>query len=334
GTEFKNHDLNQFCGMKGIKREFSVARTPQQKGVAERKNRTLIETARTMLADSLLPISFWAEAVNTACDVQNQSMNYQPVVARNQPNHSAGIKENLDAGKVGKEAESTQQYVLLPLWFTGSKDPQNTDADDAFDVKENKSEVYVSPSSSDKTKKHDKKAKREAKGKSLVDLSTRVRDLRDEFEDFFVNSTNRVNAASEPVIVVRPNPTNNTNSFNAASPSDNVVSLTFKIGGKYSFVDPSQYPDDPDMPALEDIVYSDDEEDVGVEGDFSNLETNISASPIPTTKVHKDHHVTQIIGDLTSAPQTRSMARIVKEQDSWPMSHTKLEELDATDRLL
>ncbi|GJX30527.1 putative ribonuclease H-like domain-containing protein [Tanacetum coccineum] len=67
GTEFKNHAMNEFCAKKGIKREFSMARTPQQNGVAERKNRTLIEAARTMLADSLLPIPFWAEAVNTAC---------------------------------------------------------------------------------------------------------------------------------------------------------------------------------------------------------------------------------------------------------------------------
>nr|GEY12712.1 hypothetical protein [Tanacetum cinerariifolium] len=51
-------------------REFSVARTPQQNGVAEKKNRTLIETARTMLTDSKLPTTFWAEAVNTACYVQ------------------------------------------------------------------------------------------------------------------------------------------------------------------------------------------------------------------------------------------------------------------------
>nr|GEZ20112.1 putative ribonuclease H-like domain-containing protein [Tanacetum cinerariifolium] len=58
GTEFKNNDINQFCGMKGIKREFSVPRNPQQNGIAERKNRTLIEAARTMLADSLLPIPF------------------------------------------------------------------------------------------------------------------------------------------------------------------------------------------------------------------------------------------------------------------------------------
>nr|GEU54578.1 putative ribonuclease H-like domain-containing protein [Tanacetum cinerariifolium] len=57
-TEFKNSNLNQFCRIKGIKREFSVPRTPQQNGIAERKNRTLIEAARTMLADLLLPIPF------------------------------------------------------------------------------------------------------------------------------------------------------------------------------------------------------------------------------------------------------------------------------------
>nr|GFA67880.1 hypothetical protein [Tanacetum cinerariifolium] len=71
---------------------------------------------------------------------------------------------------------------------------------------------------------------------------------------------------------------------------------------------------DLNMPALEDISYSDDEEDVGVEAEFSNLETNINVSPIPTTKVHKDHLVTQIISDLSSAPQTRSMTKMVKEQ--------------------
>ncbi|GKC66452.1 putative ribonuclease H-like domain-containing protein, partial [Tanacetum coccineum] len=49
GTEFKNNVLDEFCREKGIKREYSVARTPQQNGVAERKNRTLIEAARTMV---------------------------------------------------------------------------------------------------------------------------------------------------------------------------------------------------------------------------------------------------------------------------------------------
>nr|GEU45015.1 ribonuclease H-like domain-containing protein [Tanacetum cinerariifolium] len=231
----------------------------------------------------------------------------------NQPN-VVGIQGNFDAGKAVMKAESAQQYVLLPLWSTGSKDPQNTDADAAFDDKENGSAVHVSPSSSDKSTKHDEKVKREAKGKSLVDLTTGVRNLSDEFEEFFVNNTNRVNAASAPVTPVGPNSTNNANNFNATSPSDNAVSPNFEIGRQSSFVDPSQYPNDPNMPALEDIIYSDDEEDVGAEADFSNLETRITVSPIPTTRVHNDHPVIQIIGDLSSAPQTRSMTRMVKEQ--------------------
>ncbi|GKD35831.1 putative ribonuclease H-like domain-containing protein, partial [Tanacetum coccineum] len=59
GTEFKNRVMNQFCEMKGIKRKFSVASTPQQNIVAKRKNMTLIKAARTMLADSKLPTTFW-----------------------------------------------------------------------------------------------------------------------------------------------------------------------------------------------------------------------------------------------------------------------------------
>ncbi|GJS77773.1 putative ribonuclease H-like domain-containing protein [Tanacetum coccineum] len=77
-TEFKNSIMNQFCEMKGIKREFSIARTPQQNGVAERKNRTLIEAARTMLVDSKFPTTFWAEAVNTDCYVLNRVLVIKP----------------------------------------------------------------------------------------------------------------------------------------------------------------------------------------------------------------------------------------------------------------
>ncbi|GJZ64631.1 putative ribonuclease H-like domain-containing protein [Tanacetum coccineum] len=70
--------MSEFCEKKGIKKEFSVARTPQQNGVAERRNRTLIEAARTMLADSKLPTTFWAEVVNTACYVQNRVLVVKP----------------------------------------------------------------------------------------------------------------------------------------------------------------------------------------------------------------------------------------------------------------
>ncbi|GJX62393.1 putative ribonuclease H-like domain-containing protein, partial [Tanacetum coccineum] len=78
GTEFKNSVMNQFCEMKGIKREFSVARTLQRNGIAERKNRTLIEAARTMLVDFKLPTTFWAKEVNTTCYVLNRVLVIKP----------------------------------------------------------------------------------------------------------------------------------------------------------------------------------------------------------------------------------------------------------------
>nr|GFB42827.1 retrovirus-related Pol polyprotein from transposon TNT 1-94 [Tanacetum cinerariifolium] len=177
----------------------------------------------------------WLFDVNTL----TQSMNYQPVIVGNQPNHNAGIQENLNAGTGVKETTFVQQYVLLPFWSHGSKDPHNTDADAAFDVKDPESKVHISPSSNDKPKKHDEKAKREAKGKIHVDLSTGVKDLSDEFEEFSVNSTNKVNPASAPVTAVEPNLTDNTNSFNVVGPSNTAVSPSFEMGGKSSFVDPS-----------------------------------------------------------------------------------------------
>ncbi|GJR97752.1 ribonuclease H-like domain-containing protein [Tanacetum coccineum] len=77
GTEFKNRDVIEFCGLKGIKREYSNARTPQQNGVAERKNMTLIEAARTMLADILLK-HFWAKQLVLLVYVLKQGISDQP----------------------------------------------------------------------------------------------------------------------------------------------------------------------------------------------------------------------------------------------------------------
>nr|GEU89579.1 hypothetical protein [Tanacetum cinerariifolium] len=366
GTEFTNNDLNQFCGLNGIKRDFSVPKTPQQNGIAERKNRTLIEAARTMLANSLLPMPFWVVAVNTACYVQNRvlvtkphnktlyellhsrtlsigfmrpfgclvtilntidplgkfegkvdegflvgysvknkpnvvssgptwlfdidsltrTMNYQPVHAGNQTNSSAGFHDKFDAEKAREEVD--QQYMLFPVWSSGSTNPQNNDEDAAFDGKEHdfdakkpESEVNVSPSSSAQSKKQDDKTKKEAKGKSHVESFIGYKELNAEFENCPDNSCNEVNAAA--------------------------VSPTY---GKSSFIDASQLPDDLDMPELEDIIYSDDEDVVGAEADFNNLESSIPISPIPTTRIYKDHPVSQIIGDLSSTTQIRSMTRV------------------------
>ncbi|XP_035837213.1 uncharacterized protein LOC118485078 [Helianthus annuus] len=78
GSEFKNQTFISFCAEKGIHLQYSAARTPQHNRVAERKNRTLIEAARTMLVDSKLPTIFWVEAVNTACHVLNRVLIVKP----------------------------------------------------------------------------------------------------------------------------------------------------------------------------------------------------------------------------------------------------------------
>nr|GEV24001.1 hypothetical protein [Tanacetum cinerariifolium] len=384
-TEFKNSNLKQFCELKGIKREFSVPRTPQQNGIAERKSMTLIEAARTMPVDSLLPIPFWAETVNTACYVQNRvlvtkshsktpyellhgrtpsigfmrpfgcpmtilntldplgkfkgkvdegflvgysinskafrvfnirtrivqetlhvnflenkpnitcsgptwlfdidsltrTMNYQPVTAGNQSNPSLGFQDKFDAEKAGEEVN--QQYVLFPMWSSGSTNPHNNDEDIAFDEKEHdakkpESEVNVSPSSSAQSGKQDDKTKKKAKGKSYVESFTGNRDLSAEFEDHSDNSSNDVNAAGSIVPTAAQNSSNSTNPFK-----------------------------------MEDITYS-NHENVGAEAYFNNLETFIIVSPIPTTRTHKDHPVSQIIGDLSSTTQPRSMTRVIKDQ--------------------
>ena len=74
GTEFKNAILNEFCTDKGISRQYSAPRTPQQNGVVERKNMTLVEAAKTMLNEAKLSLHFWAEAVNTTCYTQNRNL--------------------------------------------------------------------------------------------------------------------------------------------------------------------------------------------------------------------------------------------------------------------
>ncbi|GKB91779.1 putative ribonuclease H-like domain-containing protein [Tanacetum coccineum] len=113
--------------------------------------------------------------------------------------------------------------------------------------------------------------------------SSKDSKCRDQEKDVNVNSTNIVNAASINEVNV--------------------------VGAKTSI----ELLDDPNMPELEDIVYSDDDEDVGAEAYMNNLDAFMHVSPIPTTRVHKDHPVEQIIGDLNLAPQTRRMTKNLEE---------------------
>nr|GEY36859.1 retrovirus-related Pol polyprotein from transposon TNT 1-94 [Tanacetum cinerariifolium] len=74
GTEFLNLTLHAYFAAEGIHHQTSVARTPEQNGVVERRNRTLVEAARTMLSAAKVPLFFWAEAIATACFTQNRSL--------------------------------------------------------------------------------------------------------------------------------------------------------------------------------------------------------------------------------------------------------------------
>ncbi|GJT20636.1 ribonuclease H-like domain-containing protein [Tanacetum coccineum] len=332
--------MNQFCEMKGIKREFSVARTPQQNGVAERKNRTLIEAARTMLADLKLPTTFWAEAVNTAFYVQNRvlvikphnktpyelflgystnskafrvfnsrtrivkenmhvqfsentpniagsgpnwpfdidalikSMNYKPIVARNQSNGSTDTKSCNNAGKARVETIPSKDYILPPLW---TQDPPFS------------SSSKDSPDSGFKPTGEEEKKDAEDLGNEDSKVPS-IEELRvNQEKDASVNITNTINTVSLTV--------------NAAGIEDNAVdeNIVYRCD------------DDPNMPDLEDIASSENEVVFGAEADMTNLDTHIPVSPVLTTRIHKDHPVKQIIRDIHSAPQTRRMTKSVIE---------------------
>nr|GEW66352.1 hypothetical protein [Tanacetum cinerariifolium] len=335
-----------FCEKKGIKREFSVTRTPQLNGVAGRKNKTLIEAAKTMLVDSKSSTTFRAEVVNTACYVQNRVLVIKPhnktpyelfhggtpslsfmrpfgchVIIfntldplgkfnrkankglfvgysvnskvfrvfnsrttivdetlhinflENKPNvvgsgptwffdidtltKSMNYKpvvaenqSNVSACKDRMETVHDKDYILLPLW---TQDPLFSSSS--------------KDSPSDGFKPSGEEEKKDAKDPGNEDyevLSTKEPRVHQK-KDVNVNSTNNIN-------IVSP-------SDNAAGIKDNVVDKDIV----YRCVD------DLNMPNLEKITYSDDDEDVGAEADMTNLDSNIAVSPIPTTRIHKDH---------------------------------------------
>ncbi|GKE55191.1 putative ribonuclease H-like domain-containing protein [Tanacetum coccineum] len=106
---------------------------------------------------------------------------------------------------------------------------------------------------------------------------------------------------------------NNTNNINTISPTVSATDIKNNVVDEnivYGCID------DPNMPNLEEIVHSADDEEVGAKADMNNLATNVPVSPILTTRIHKDHPLKQIIGDIHSAPQTRRMTKNVTEHEA------------------
>ncbi|GKD97526.1 putative ribonuclease H-like domain-containing protein, partial [Tanacetum coccineum] len=188
-----------------------------------------------------------------------------------------------DAGKDRIETVPGKDYILLPLWPADpllSQSPKSSPDDGFKPLGDNEKKVTEEP--------------RKEGGDSSNDQ---------EKEDDNVNSTNNVNTASDG---------NSTNNINVVSLTVNVAGIEVNdVGTKTSI----ELPNDPNMPELEDIVYSDDAEDVGAEADMNNLNTIMPVSPILTTRIHKDHPVKQIIGDLNLATQTRRMTKNLEEHE-------------------
>ncbi|GJX57997.1 putative ribonuclease H-like domain-containing protein [Tanacetum coccineum] len=309
-TEFKNRELKRFCEMKGILRQFSIARTPQQNGVAERRNMTLIEAARTMLADSKLPTTFWAEAVNTACYVQNRVLIVNPhnktpyellygrtptlsfmrpfgcpVTILNTIDHLGKFDGKADKGffvgyslnsKAFRVFNSRTRIVEENLHIRFSENTPNV----------------VGTKASDNAGQ----ARKETEPiKDYILLPLWTADLpfsqksKSSHDDGFKPSCDNGKKVDEDPRKDREckdqekeDNVNSTNNVNAASTNE-----VNAVGGKTSI----ELPFDPNMPALEDVSifdFSRDDEDY-------------------------DHPLDQVIGDLQSATQTRKMSKKLKE---------------------
>ncbi|GJS89357.1 ribonuclease H-like domain-containing protein [Tanacetum coccineum] len=309
-------EMNQFCEKQCIEREFSVARTLQQNGAAKRKNRTLIKAARTMLADSKLPTAFWAEAVNIACYVQNRvlvikphnktlyehfhgrtpSLSFMrpfgcPVIIFNTLDHLGKFDGNADEeffvgyfvnSKASRVFNSRTRIVEETLHITFLENKPNVAGSGPewlFNIDTLTKSINYKPIVAGN------QSNGNAGTKACDDAGEEEnKDAEDsENKDSEVPSTEdpRVNQKKDANI-------NNTNNINTISPTINVVSI------KDNAIDENivyRCADDPNIPNLEEIVYSYDDEDVGAEADMTNLDTHIRVSPIPTTRIHKDHPV-------------------------------------------
>ncbi|GJS90657.1 putative ribonuclease H-like domain-containing protein [Tanacetum coccineum] len=342
-------------------------------------NETLIEAARTILADSKLPTTFWAEAVNTTCYVQNRviivkphnktpyelfrgrtpalsfmrpfgchvtilntldhlgkfdgksddgffvgysltskafrvynirtrkveenlhirflenkpivtgdgpkwlfdidsltkSMNYVPVVVGTNSNDFSGSKESNGAGHTSKETEFSQDYIVMPLWKDGSMFDSSS---------KNSSDDKPQPSSNAEKKDDEGVSKasgfsdQEQPESSTPNINTVGPSINTASANFKTGSLN-INVVSPTVITTRSNRSQN-------------VSDMFSLGRSAT------------LEATHADLFGDE-----TEMDMSNLTTSYQVPTTPNTRIHKDHSLDHVIGDIQSGVQTRGMTK-------------------------
>ncbi|GJW75021.1 putative ribonuclease H-like domain-containing protein [Tanacetum coccineum] len=242
-------------------------------------------------------------------DYLTDSMNYQPVRSENQANkhadpkeanHNVGTKDNIDTGDSKIEVESAQDYFVLPIWFSytstvkSSKvmnvgEEPNKHPDLKTDEKPVDKEDQVFLDELERLKRQEQDANDAAEA-LRKEFAQDTEDLLLQAGAAKASSTNIVNTASTPVSTASP------------------------YGG-LSFTDLTNTDqDDSEIPALEEIYNNPTDgiftnasyDDEGAVADFTNLETIVNVSPIPTSRINSIHPSTLILGDPKSAVQTRS----------------------------
>nr|GEX01356.1 hypothetical protein [Tanacetum cinerariifolium] len=340
-TKFKNIVMNDVCAMKGIRREFSVARTPQQKNVAERRNRTLIEAARTMLADSKLPTSFWAKAVNTACYVQNRVLVVKPhnktlyelfrgkfdgkldegFFVRHSLNSKAFRVYNIRTRKV--EENLKIRFLEDKPSIAGNEPKWLFDIDvqtnsmnyvpviaciNSNDFVSTEESIGACHSSKETGSSQDYMLMPLWKDGSLFD-STSKNDSNDEPQP----SINARNKDDEGIckangIANQERPKNSDKDVNTVGPSINTASTNANTGSlNINTVSPTVSTTTPESTH---VNFFGDETEV----DMSNITNTYQVPSTPNIRIQKDHSLDLLIGDVQSGVMTRRMTKTTNEQ--------------------
>ncbi|GJX88568.1 putative ribonuclease H-like domain-containing protein, partial [Tanacetum coccineum] len=269
----------------------NVARTPQQNGVAERKNRTLIEAARTMLADSKLPTTFWAEAVNTACYVQNRVLVIKP--------HNKTPYE-LFLGR--KPALSFMRPFGCHVTILNTLDHL-----DALTISMNyKPVVAGNQTNGNAGTKENINAGQDGK-KIVPDQKYILLPLLTSDPSLSKSSKDSLDAG------FKPSGEEEKIDSEHQENKDSEVPNTEELRVNQSRMQMSTTLTTLILLVQLLIIYSNDDKEVSAEADMNNLATNVPVGPIPTIRVHKDHPLDQIIRDIHSTPQTRRMTKSVNE---------------------
>nr|GEX57653.1 uncharacterized mitochondrial protein AtMg00810-like [Tanacetum cinerariifolium] len=289
GGEFKNKEMNDFCSRKGIKREYNNARTPQQNGVAERRNRTLIEAVRTMLADAKLPVTFWAKVVDTTWKFD----------AKGDEGYFIGYSMSSKAFRVFNKRTKRVEENLHVDFLENKLIEKGADPNWLFDIDTltnsmNYVPVVVAGTSSTNFLGTKDAASQDVK-KDVSSL--RFIALLNWFHEIYNKSSGN------------SNPTATSTNL----PADHMERLTVEtLIPTVSSPVPTTCLDDSLEPSSLKIsleLQTNTGDTNGVEANLGNMEYNILASPTPTFRIHKDHPKSQIIGHVDTLVQTKNKSK-------------------------